>query len=105
MTRLERMDKAIQDAIEVPEDIKRLAGQAASDLYFGPSDSEAEDYPGFQRACRAVAEWCAELGALYFSWDLEDVTSEPNDDVADYLKLRSLDIKRALFGRDLAEYL
>jgi hypothetical protein len=94
--------------------IRELAGAANADLYYG--DTSSEGYPGFEKACRIIRDWCDEhLTTLYLvGIDRDSVFDRAPADWVDedgewheeeYSCVDVKDIKTILFGAELAEYI
>ncbi|MCI0561562.1 MAG: hypothetical protein MN733_23995 [Nitrososphaera sp.] len=99
----------------MPPDIRRLKNLANCDLYYGPI-SEPDDggpWPGFVSATTQLTDWATEnLSEVWYDIQFGEVLlSEPEgyygeeaiDDSYDYFDYR--DVKRAVFGKELAHYI
>ena len=130
MTIRDRINDAVREYITIPEDIRRLMGQANYSLYYGP-DVPEEDWPGWSEAIDKLSDWADDAipGELFVDEDSEYVmTDEPEGEYIDpetgehcedpdntpgsfwadpppYYKLDRLDIERIIFGRELASYI
>ena len=97
------------------ERIVKLQNLASSDLYFGPIEAEAEaedNWPGFSKACDEIRAWSEEHldSQVWYDSQAEVIeTSEPQvEDDSDwefYVLVERDEIKKAVFGRELADYL
>ena len=122
-------DQAIAEHVAetLPPRIKRLGRLAMADLVWGCS-FECEDcgerwngctcedpFPGFESACRELREYFRDLGTLYYEdWSGCVLTSEPEGyedeetgdwvDPEPYYAFGPRDVVRAVFGKELAEY-
>jgi len=84
-----KIEQIVQEHIEVPEDIRRLASMATMDLLWGPigldDDWEVENYQDFQSACKRISDWIDTLpGEMWVDVDCEFVMySEPTSEEVD----------------------
>jgi hypothetical protein len=121
--------KAIEAHVSPPPEIEKLGRLASWDLLCGPlnfceecgadrlSDCTCSiKYPGFEKACAQVAEWSSELSTLYYEIDSDFLSENEPEGFEDeesgdwvepepYYTIDRKDIVRAVFGKDLAEYL
>lgn len=99
--------EAVKDYFEkdVPEDIRRLAGQATNDLYFGPYETD-EEYPGFVTAVAAVREWVSDNipAQVWVDEDGEVFLRDPELDYP-YYELEYKDTLECLFNSELISYI
>ena len=107
----------------VPFEIRRLARIATFDLWNGPvgdeNDEEGFTYPGFETAVKTLREWSTDqLSDVWLNTGTEEVCAEePNfiltdeetgetfDKSADWCIVDVKEVKRAIFGKELAEYI
>lgn len=122
-----QMDKDILEHFPIPDDILKLAIRANVDLYTGPLyingegeacshlDEGAKAFD-FTDACARVSDWCGDnLSTIYYDSDCGEVMEkEPEGefdeednwlDASPYYEVDSSDIKRILFGRELAGHI
>lgn len=122
------LDSDITEHYEIPGDIEKLARMARADLYGGPTylDKDGDevtmfdpayDHPfDFSDAVNTVSDWCGDnVTHMYYDADCGQLMeSEPRGDEdedgnwiepAPYYEVAPADIKRMLFGRELANYL
>jgi hypothetical protein len=110
MTRRDALTDAIRAFYTLPSNIEALRGQARFDLFNGPYDHPGTDYPGFEKACRALQMWCDEkVTPLWYCADTDDcISMHPSDEDIEAWEYREVSRRIqlvALFGRELAEFL
>lgn len=113
---------------QMPSDISRLSRLANWDLYHGPitEPDDGEPWPGFVKATEQLTEWADEnLSEAWYDIQFGEVLlSEPEgyydeDDVndetgeahwvephwEDFIHFELDDVKRVVFGKELAAYI
>ena len=118
----DKIRKLVGDHVrkDMPDEIKRLAAYARADLHFGPEHNGLDPdapFPGFESATVTIGTWARDNmpRELWVDVDCEEVlTSEPEGyydgdewiapDTEHIYRMDSRDIKRAVFGSALAEY-
>jgi hypothetical protein len=124
------MNEDITEHFPVPADIQKLADMANNDLYNGPTYLDGDgnvvsmfddvetgitafDFVG---ACARVSDWCGDnLNRVYYDQECGEVMDrEPEgeqDELGDwyepapYYEVDSTEVKRLLFGRELASHI
>jgi len=103
----------IQETIKVPAVLENVIQTANQDLYHGPVyfDAEGDEvsmFDGavrsfdFERACEIIRGWLDDLPTYYYvDWVPELTTENPDDE---YPEIDHSDIKSALVGRELSNY-
>lgn len=109
-------------------DIRRLLNMSNLDLYYGPitEPDDGAPWPGFIKATEQLSNWADEnlcevwydiqSGEILFSeptgyYDEDDVDNETGGPLwiepcwEDYTHLELPDVKRAVFGRELAHHI
>ncbi len=122
------LDTDITQHYEIPLDIEKLARMARADIYGGPTylDQDGEevsmfdpsyDHPfDFTGACNTISDWCGDnVSHMYYDADCgqlmdhEPQWEEDEDgnmiEPAPYYEVAPVDIKQALFGRELAHHI
>lgn len=113
---------------QMPPDIRRLYHLAYWDLYNGPItevDDDSESWPGFVTATALLGRWAEDnLSEVWYDTQTNEVLlSEPKgfydedsvDDETgeacwvepyweDFINFKLADVKRAVFGKELADY-
>jgi len=124
------MNQHITEHFPIPEEIQKLANMANNDLYNGPTYLDGDgnvvsmfddvetgitafDFVG---ACATVADWCGDnLNRVYYDAECGEVMEkEPEGDEDEegnwiepgpYYEVDSTEVKRLLFGRELASHI
>jgi len=113
--------KSVRDAFPMPAYLKKLRAVTAYDLWHGSiGDSEDTDtfkYPGFDSAVKTLREWAEKtLSDVHFNQETDEISdtepdwSEVDEEGSrlyypeDWFCVDVKEVKRAIFGKELAEY-
>lgn len=124
------MEQHITEHFPIPPEIRRLANMANNDLYNGPTyyDQEGNECSMFDTgegvitpfdfvaACNAVSDWCGDnVNLVFYDYgcgevmDKEPEAEEDEDgnwiEPLPYYEVDSKEVKRILFGRELASHI
>ncbi len=114
------IEETLKKHFGIPENVDFYAKACNLDLYFGPRDIDENDkfeWKGFQHGIKIVSDWCD--NTLAECWmDQDDgqiVHKEPEAEMVEgelvepywpsIMHFEVRDIKRFLFGKELASYL
>ena len=116
--RIEEREQLIREYYKMPADIQDLTQRANYDLYAGPVCDDPE-YPGFCAATDEMAKWFAQQPQqVWVDTDCGEVLDrepegyedeetgewvDPDWEFFTYFDVK--DVKRVLFGRELASYI
>lgn len=114
MSLLAAQQRGIRNHVNLDAQIRSRISDATNELYSGPDCDTAEDYPGFERACREIRNalpsadlWVNTDGDVSESephWYSDDDDDEPQECPDDWTLVDALLVKQILVGRELVLY-
>ena len=116
-----KAEVAINNLFAIPEEIRFYINGANYDLYYGPRESFDDDkfpWHGFIDATKRIRAWYEgkEISTLFWDTQAEELiknmpeTEEINGEIyepcfEDYYEFDHQDIKKTIFGTELAQYI